>query len=165
MLLKRYTMPTVLLRHPPPSLQFIGSQKLPPPKTNKKEKLARHGSMLALAAFATHNDVDGCPSLRLAMLCYVSCALPCALCPVLCRVSWVLSPVPPRRVSSPDHAVFPPHRTFEVWAKWHAVYCWRVLELRSPRSVPTGWFVEREIIMPSSNTERRARSTEYRTRS
>lgn len=92
-------MPTVLLQHPRPSLQFIGSQKLPPPKTNKKEKLARHGSMLALAAFATHNDVDGCPSLRLAMLCYVSCALPCALCPVLCRVSWVLGPVP-RHVAS-----------------------------------------------------------------
>lgn len=93
----------------PPSLQFIGSQKLPPPKTNKKGKLARHGSMLALAAFARHNDVDGCPSLRLAVLCYVSCALPCALCPVLCRVSWVLcratSPLVarPRRFSTASY--------------------------------------------------------------
>jgi len=50
---------------------------------------------------------------------------------------------PGRRVAShcipslnvtPRRVVLPPHRTFEVWAKWHAVYCWRVLELRSART-------------------------------
>lgn len=107
--LKIRTIPTVLFLLP----LFIGSQKLPPPKTNKKEKLARHGSMLALAAFATHNDVDDYPSRRLVVLC-LGC-VSCALCAVPRAGKCVLLfCAAPRRVSSPDHAVFPPHRTFEV---------------------------------------------------
>lgn len=66
------------------------SQKLPPPKTNKKstqqeEKkngVARgtEACWLALAAFATRNDVDDCPSQR-ARSHRPSVSLPCHAAP------------------------------------------------------------------------------------
>lgn len=164
MLIKTANYPTVIFR-PPPSSSLVVKSCRRQRQIKKKNWHGteacwrwRHLQRITTSMTALHGEPR-----RLVVLCFdcVSCAL-CAVPRAEKRV--LLSCAAPRRVSSPDHAVFPPHRTFEVWAKWHAVYCWRVLELRSPRTVPTGWFVEREIIMPSSNTECRTRSTEHCTR-
>lgn len=122
---------------------YLSSQKLPPPKTNKKnthnkqeskkkKKILWHEARKHVGWRWRHlrritTSMTALLSERVVIvLLYPYRATPHNLTPHRSE---------PRRVASRRVAIFhPPHRTFEVWAKWHAVYCWRVLELRSART-------------------------------
>lgn len=107
--LRRYTMPTVL-PHPPSSSLVVKSCR----RQRQIKKENWHGTEACwrwrhLRGITTSMAAPRCVSPCCAMcrvLCPVRCALCCVVCPGSCAA--------PRRLSSPDHAVFPPHRTFEV---------------------------------------------------